>query len=82
MYVNTCSLVLFFMLIIYYHACFARRTLHNREAMGKSASVLSHDESEGRPSVEAVPDELRAQVAAGQCVAIRGESRNELVPDK
>lgn len=44
-----------------------------REAMGKSASVLSHDESEGRPSVEAVPDDLRAQVAAGQCVAIRGE---------
>ena len=41
--------------------------------MAKSASVLEHDESEGRPSVEAVPDELRAQVAAGQCVAIRGE---------
>ena len=45
----------------------------NRDAMAKSASALAHDESEGRPSVEAVPDELRAQVAAGQCVAIRGE---------
>ncbi|CAN0348380.1 unnamed protein product [Pylaiella littoralis] len=44
----------------------------NREAMSKSSEVLGHDESEGRPSVEAVPDDLRAQVAAGQCVAIRG----------
>lgn len=41
--------------------------------MSKSSEVLGHDESEGRPSVEAVPDDLRAQVAAGQCVAIRGE---------
>lgn len=49
---------------------------NDREAMGRSASVLAHDESEGRPSVEAVPDDLRAQVAAGQCVAIRGESGN------
>lgn len=40
--------------------------------MAKSATALEHDESEGRTSVEAVPDDLRAQVAAGQCVAIRG----------
>ena len=44
----------------------------HRDAMAKSASVLEHDESEGRPSVEVVPDDLRAQIAAGQCVAIRG----------
>lgn len=41
--------------------------------MAKNSEVLGYDESEGQPSVEAVPDELRAQVAAGQCVAIRGE---------
>lgn len=40
--------------------------------MAKGSEVLGHDESEGKPSIEAVPDELRAQVAAGQCVAIRG----------
>ena len=44
----------------------------HRDAIAKSASALEHDESEGRPSVEAVPDEVRAQIAAGQCVAIRG----------
>ncbi|CAM9298751.1 unnamed protein product, partial [Hapterophycus canaliculatus] len=44
----------------------------NREALAKSSETLGHDESEGRPSVEGVSDELRSQVAAGQCVAIRG----------
>lgn len=34
---------------------------------------LEHFESEGRDSVEPVEDELRSQVAAGECVAIRGE---------
>jgi len=47
--------------------------------MAKSGSALEHDESEGRPSVEAVPDDLRAQVAAGQCVAIRGECGYEVL---
>lgn len=37
--------------------------------------VLEHFESEGRDTVEPVDDELRTQVAAGECVAIRGESR-------
>lgn len=41
--------------------------------MAKSSEVLGHDESEGRPSVDSVSDELRSQVAAGQCVAIRGK---------
>lgn len=41
--------------------------------MAKSSELLGHDESEGRPSVEGVAEELRSQVAAGQCVAIRGE---------
>ncbi|CAM9259808.1 unnamed protein product [Ectocarpus sp. 4 AP-2014] len=44
----------------------------NREAMAKNSELLGHDESEGRPSVEPASEELRAQVPAGQCVAIRG----------
>lgn len=35
--------------------------------------VLKHDESDGRDCVEPVDDDLRAQVEAGQCVAIRGK---------
>lgn len=37
--------------------------------------VLERDESEGRDCVEPVEDDLRAQVAARECVAIRGKSR-------
>ncbi len=35
--------------------------------------ALGHFESEGRDSVEPVEDELRTQVASGECVAIRGK---------
>eukprot|EP00903_Cladosiphon_okamuranus_P016293 g15025.t1 len=35
--------------------------------------ALGHFESEGRDSVEPVENELRAQVAAGECVAVRDE---------
>lgn len=41
--------------------------------MAKNSELLGHDESEGRPSVEPASEELRAQVPAGQCVAIRGK---------
>lgn len=41
--------------------------------MDEHSKVLEHDESENRDAVEPVEDELRAQVASGECVAIRGE---------
>lgn len=42
--------------------------------------VLEHFESEGRDSVEPVDHELRGQVAAGECVAIRGEPASRCRP--
>lgn len=42
-------------------------------AMADSKKLLEHFESENRESVEPVEEGLRAQVAAGECVAIRGE---------
>lgn len=41
--------------------------------MEKNAELLRHDESENLSTVEPVSDELRGQVQAGQCVAIRGK---------
>ncbi|CAN0021601.1 unnamed protein product [Pylaiella littoralis] len=43
-----------------------------KSALSDNMKVLERDESEGRDSVEPVEDEVRAQVAAGKCVAIRG----------
>ncbi|CAM9263174.1 unnamed protein product [Hapterophycus canaliculatus] len=41
-------------------------------ALSYNMKALEHDESEDRDSVEAVEDVLKKQVAAGECVAIRG----------
>ena len=41
--------------------------------MSDSKKLLEHFESENRESVEPVEEGLRAQVAAGECVALRGE---------
>ena len=38
--------------------------------------VLGRDESDGRDCVEPVEGELRAQVAAGECIAIRGKAHS------
>ena len=46
-----------------------------KSALSDHLKVLERDESEGRDSVEPVDDDLRKQVAAGECVAIRGKSR-------
>lgn len=46
----------------------------NRSALSNNMKALERDESEDRPSVEAVDDALKKQVRAGECVAIRGES--------
>eukprot|EP00903_Cladosiphon_okamuranus_P008962 g8576.t1 len=43
-----------------------------KKAAVSDSKVLEHFESEGRDSVEPVDDDLRTQVAAGECVAIRG----------
>ena len=43
--------------------------------MADNQKLLEHFESENRESVEPVEEGLRAQVAAGECVAIRGELR-------
>lgn len=45
-----------------------------KTAVSDNLKTLEHFESEGRDSVEPVDDELRAQVAGGECVAIRGRS--------
>ena len=42
-------------------------------AMADNKKLLEHFESENRESVEPVEEGLRAQVEAGECVAIRGE---------
>lgn len=47
--------------------------MENSSAMSDSKKLLEHFESEKRESVEPVEEGLRAQVAAGKCVAIRGE---------
>lgn len=47
--------------------------------MADNLKVLEHFESENRDSVEPVGDELRGQVANGECVAIRGKPREERV---
>ena len=41
--------------------------------MSDNKKLLERFESENRDSVEPVDQGLRAQVAAGECVAIRGE---------
>lgn len=46
-----------------------------KSALADKLELLQTDESEGKVSVEPVDDELRMQVAAGECVAIRGEFR-------
>ena len=51
--------------------------LANKAAIADSAELLKHFESENRNAVEPVEEGLRAQVAAGECVAIRGELRVE-----
>ncbi|CAM9216529.1 unnamed protein product, partial [Ectocarpus fasciculatus] len=43
-----------------------------KSALADKLELLQTDESEGKVSVEPVDDELRMQVAAGECVAIRG----------
>lgn len=40
--------------------------------MANSEKLLEHDESENSDSVEPVSADLRAQVASGECVALRG----------
>ena len=45
----------------------------NSSAMADNQKLLDHFESEDRDSVEPVEQSLRAQVAAGECVAMRGE---------
>ena len=45
----------------------------NRAAVAENAKLLGHFESENRDSVEPVEEGLRAQVQAGDCVAIRGK---------
>ena len=49
----------------------------NKAAIADNAELLKHFESQDRDSVEPVDGELRAQVAAGECVAIRGELGSE-----
>ncbi|CAM9405596.1 unnamed protein product, partial [Scytosiphon promiscuus] len=44
----------------------------NTSALADNQKVLERDESEGRDSVEAVDSDLRTQVGTGECVAIRG----------
>ncbi|CAN0462935.1 unnamed protein product, partial [Hapterophycus canaliculatus] len=44
----------------------------NFSALEDNQKVLERDESVGRDSVEEVDSELRSQVPAGECVAIRG----------
>ena len=47
----------------------------NKAAIADNAELLKRFESENRDSVEPVGENLRAQVAAGECVAIRGKLR-------
>ncbi|CAN0116974.1 unnamed protein product, partial [Discosporangium mesarthrocarpum] len=46
-----------------------------RADLAGSQDLLNHDESENNNAVEPVPESLRAQVANGECVAIRGLSK-------
>lgn len=41
--------------------------------MAANIEALNRDESKYKEYVEEVSDDLRAQVPAGQCVAVRGE---------
>ena len=49
----------------------------NKAAIADNTGLLMHFESENREAVEPVDEGLRAQVATGECVAIRGEFRAE-----